>query len=121
VNTELQAKVEAMVKAKTTEEWMDIFDAHGVPASPVRYIEELANDEQVLANGYAVDLDHEMTGPQRMTAPPLKMSGTPTAPQGASPPLGRDTRKWLREIGMTDEEIDAMAADGAAYLGLAAE
>ncbi len=121
VNQELALKVEAMMKEKTTEEWMEIFDAHSLPASPVRYIEELATDEQVLANGYAVDLDHEMTGPQTMAAPPLKMSGTPTAPQGAAPPLGRDTRKWLREVGMTDAEIDRMAADGAAYLGLAAE
>jgi formyl-CoA transferase len=121
VNTELQLKVEAMLKEKTTEEWMVIFDKHSVPASPVRYVEELADDEQVLANGYAVDLDHEMTGPQRMSAPPLQMTGTPTAPQGAAPPLGRDTRKWLREVGMSDKEIDAMAGEGAAYLGLMAE
>ncbi|MCA9855345.1 MAG: CoA transferase, partial [Dehalococcoidia bacterium] len=98
-----------------------LFDKHSVPAGPVRYVEELAEDEQVLANSYAVDLDHDLTGPQRMTAPPLQMSGTPTAPQGAAPPLGRDTRKWLREVGMTDEQIEAMVADGAAYMGLAAE
>ncbi|MCA9844592.1 MAG: CoA transferase [Dehalococcoidia bacterium] len=121
VNTALQLEVEGILQGKTTEEWMVLFDKHSVPAGPVRYVEELAEDEQVLANSYAVDLDHDLTGPQRMTAPPLQMSGTPTAPQGAAPPLGRDTRKWLREVGMTDEQIEAMVADGAAYMGLAAE
>jgi formyl-CoA transferase len=119
VNHELVAHVEGLLKQKTTAEWMAVFDAHGLPASPVRYVDELADDPQVIENGYVVELQHEMTGPQRMAGPPLQMSGTPTAPQGAAPPLGRDTMKWLTTVGYSQAEVEAMAGEGAVYLGLA--
>jgi formyl-CoA transferase len=109
-----------MLQEKTTDEWMAIFDEFGVPASPVCFVEELQDSAQVIANGYVVDLEHDLTGPQRMAAPPLKMSETPPQPQGAAPPLGRDTRKWLVEAGYSSEAIDTLAAAGAISLGLGA-
>jgi formyl-CoA transferase len=121
VNHALVAHVEGLMKLKTTDEWMAIFDTHGVPAGPVRYVEELAVDPQVVENGYVVDLEHDLTGPQRMAAPPLRMSETPPAAQGAAPPLGRDTLKWLTTVGYSEEDVRAMAADGVAFLGLAGE
>lgn len=111
------AKVEARMAEKTTEEWMAIFDEHRVPASPVQYVEQLIDDPQVVENGYVVDLDHDLTGPQRMVASPLRMSATPAKAERAAPPLGRDTRKWLRTLGYGDEQIDELAAAGVVRLG----
>lgn len=110
-------RIEAMFECRTTDEWMAIFDAHGVPASPVSFVEELLDDPQVVANGYVVDLEHDLTGPQRMAAPPWRMSDSPPAAQGASPPLGRDTRKWLKELGYGDDVIAGLAESGAIVLG----
>jgi len=114
---EIIDQIEAMFASRTTDEWMAIFDAHGVPASPVWFVEEMLDNPQVLENGYVVDLEHDLTGPQRMAAPPWHMSDSPPAAQGASPPLGRDTRRWLRELGFSDGEIRAMADSGATVLG----
>ena len=50
---------------KTVEEWLQIFDSVGVPAGPVRYIQELLQDEQVKANGLVVDLEHSLAGPSQ--------------------------------------------------------
>ena len=111
-------RIETMFRSRTTDEWMAIFDAHAVPASPVWFVEEMLDNPQVLANDYVVDLEHDMTGPQRMAAPPWQMSDSPPAPQGASPPLGRDTRKWLSQLGYTNDEIRELAASGAIVLGL---
>lgn len=104
--------VEAMFSERTTDEWMALFDEHAVPASPVWFVEEMVENPQVVANEYVVELDHELTGPQWMAAPPIKMSGTPPKARGAAPPLGRDTRKWMQELGISDEQIRAMAAKG---------
>ena len=38
------ARIEAMFECRTTDEWMAIFDAHGVPASPVSFVEVLLDD-----------------------------------------------------------------------------
>jgi crotonobetainyl-CoA:carnitine CoA-transferase CaiB-like acyl-CoA transferase len=110
-------RIESMFLERTTDEWMALFDEFAVPASPVWFVEEMIENPQVLENGYVVELDHDLTGPQWMAAPPLKMSATPPAAQGASPPLGRDTRKWLTELGLTEHQIEALAAAGAIHLG----
>ncbi len=107
-------RIEAMLSERTTDEWMALFDQFAVPASPVWFVEEMIENPQVVANGYVVELEHDLTGPQWMAAPPIKMSGTPPEAQGASPPLGRDTRKWLRVLGLTEDEIDTLAREGAA-------
>ncbi|MGE3074498.1 MAG: CaiB/BaiF CoA transferase family protein [Dehalococcoidia bacterium] len=117
VPTEAITAIEEMFEGRTTDEWMAIFDAHGVPASPVWFVEEMLENPQVVANGYVVDLEHDFTGPQKMAAPPWKMSDSPPVAGSASPPLGRDTRKWLTELGYSESEITAMAESGAVKLG----
>ena len=109
--------VEDLMRTKTTGEWMAIFDRHGVPASPVWFVEEMLENPQVVENGYAVELEHDLTGPQEMAAPPLKMSDSPPASQGAAPPLGRDTRKWLKSVGWSDAQVDAAVAAGSVAEG----
>ncbi len=111
---EMLRGVEALLQTKTTDEWMAIFDHHGVPASPVWFVEELMTNPQVVENGYVVELDHDLTGPQTMSSSPLRMSDSPPDPRRASPPLGRDTRKWLLELGYSADAVDALIASGTA-------
>lgn len=115
---EIIASIEQLLRERTTDEWMARFDECGVPASPVWFVEELLTNPQVTENGYVLELDHDITGPQQMAAPPLKMSDSPTVIRGASPPLGRDTRKWLASLGYTDDEINAMRAEGSINTGV---
>ncbi len=114
---EIIMSIENLLRERTTDEWMARFDECGVPASPVWFVEELLTNPQVTENGYVVELDHDITGPQQMAAPPLKMSDSPPVIRGASPPLGRDTRKWLASLGYTDDKIDAMRAEGSINTG----
>ncbi len=109
---ELVIKVEALMRSKTTDEWMQVFDGNGVPASPVMFVEELLANAQVVENRYAVELEHDLTGPQTMAAPPLKMSASPPQAQGAAPPLGRDSRPILASLGYSEDEVEAMIASG---------
>jgi len=104
--------VEAMIRANTSDHWERLFEEHGVPVSRVHFVEELATHPQVTANDYMVHLDHDLSGPQDVPAPPWKMSATPPAPQGAAPPLGRDTDAILTAAGYSDPEIATMRATG---------
>jgi crotonobetainyl-CoA:carnitine CoA-transferase CaiB-like acyl-CoA transferase len=106
------AEVEAHVRSRTSDEWMQVFDREGVPAAPVKFPEDMAEEPQVLANDMMVELEHDLSGPQTMVAPILRMSKTPMAARGAAPPLGRDTEPFLKEAGLSDADIADMRARG---------
>ena len=95
---------------RTVAEWVSAFEAAGAPVSPVHLPEEMSDDPQVEAEGIMVGLEHEVTGPQRVVGPIVQLSATPAAARRAAPPAGRHTRELLREFGLPDAEIDALAA-----------
>jgi crotonobetainyl-CoA:carnitine CoA-transferase CaiB-like acyl-CoA transferase len=106
-------EVEEHVRSKTTAEWGKIFTANGVPNGSLQFSEDMLDDAQVIANDSVVNLDHELSGPQRQVGPVLKMSESPLAAQGASPPLGRDTDAILGAAGYSTEDIAALRESGA--------
>lgn len=108
----LVADGEALFASKTTDEWMRILDEHGVPAGPVRYTEELLDDEQVLENDFITSVDHPMLGPVRMAAPMIQMTDTPLEAQGSSPTLGQHTEDVLRELGYDEGRITSLREAG---------
>ena len=84
----------------------------GCPVTSLYFTEELDRSEQILANEFVVELEHDIAGPQSMVAPPHKMSVSPPTAQGASPPLGRDTDAILAAAGYSDAEIERLRATG---------
>ena len=110
---DLVAQAEAIFLEKTTGEWLAIFDERGVPAGPFRFTQELLDDPQVTANDLQVTVEHALAGEVQMVGPPLQMSETPLAVQGASPALGEHTDQLLAELGYGAEEIAAMRDAGA--------
>ena len=100
------------IAERTVAEWVAAFEAAGTPVSPVNLPEEMSDDPQVVDEGIMVELEHEMTGPQRVVGPIIELSETPTRARRASPPVGRHTRELLREFGLPEDEIDALAASG---------
>jgi formyl-CoA transferase len=109
----LVAEAEALYRAKSTEEWGRLFEAAGVPAGPVYFVEELFDHPQTAENGLVADLEHELLGHMRMVGPAFQMSESPLAPQGPSPVLGADNDEVLKRVGLTDEQIGALREAGA--------
>jgi CoA:oxalate CoA-transferase len=95
---------------RTAEHWVEELLKAGVATSVVNFAEEMADDPQVVATGMMANLTHDITGPQRVVGPIVRMSATPTNPSRAAPPLGGHTQEVLREAGFTDDEIDQLVA-----------
>ena len=108
----LVKEVEALFLTRTTDEWLDLFDEKGVPAGPFKFIEELMDDPQVIANDLQVDVEHPLAGTVRMVGAPLQMSETPLQVQGASPALGQHNEEILSSLGYSGDEIASMRDAG---------
>jgi crotonobetainyl-CoA:carnitine CoA-transferase CaiB-like acyl-CoA transferase len=112
IGLQLVPVAEATIRAGTTEEWLSRFDAAGVPAGPVRFVDELFDDPQVRANGLLVEVDHPLAGTLQMVGPPIQMSGTPLQPQGASPTLGQHTDAILDALGFSRSQVEDLRSRG---------
>ena len=104
-NENLTAQAEEIFRRRTVSEWLETLDDAGVPAGPVRFVEELMHDEQVVSNGLVVELQHSIVGKVKMVGPMVKMSKTPLDPTLASPALGEHTDEVLTAYGHTPEQI----------------
>ncbi|MEZ4501261.1 MAG: CoA transferase [Dehalococcoidia bacterium] len=98
-------KIRAKFLERTVDEWVAAFDKAGVPVSPVHLPEEMADDPQVQADGMVHELEHTVTGPQRIVAPLVLMSKTPAGPQRAAPAIGEHSAEVLIEHGYSPEEV----------------
>ncbi|MCK9486413.1 MAG: CoA transferase [Dehalococcoidia bacterium] len=106
------ARVEQQFTEKTTQEWVEIMERHGVPAGPVNFVEDAVADPQAVENEIMVELDHPLSGPQRQVGPLISMSNSPLAAQGPSPVLGADTEAIVASAGYSAEEIASMREAG---------
>ena len=97
---------------RTAAEWLALLDERGIPAGPVRFIEEVFDDPQVQANGLVSELEHRDMGPLRMVGPLAKFSETPL--KATSPPaLGQHTDEVLAELGFDSVDIAKWRQEGA--------
>ncbi len=109
---ELVKQAEKLFREKTVDEWLETFDSVGVPAGPVRFVQEMLDHEQVEANGLSVKLEHTLAGPVKMVGPIISMSETPLEARSASPALGEHTDEILASMGYSQDEIVALKSGG---------
>ncbi|MEX2446453.1 MAG: CoA transferase, partial [Dehalococcoidia bacterium] len=71
--------IAAKFREKTVDEWLALLEQAGVPASPINFAEDMADDPLVEGDEMMVDLVHPITGPQRVVGPIALLSETPTS------------------------------------------
>ncbi|PVE24932.1 CoA transferase [Microvirga sp. KLBC 81] len=110
---EIFAKTRERLKARTTAEWLDLFQANDVWAGPVYGYQDLVKDAQIKHNGTFVSYEHPTEGVVTTPGFPIRFSRTPSKVERGAPLAGEHTREILRESGMSDEQIDRLIATNA--------
>ena len=65
----LMRQAEEVFLQRSAAEWLALLDERGIPAGPVRFIEEVFDDPQVQANELVAELEHRDAGKLRMVGP----------------------------------------------------
>lgn len=109
---ELDAVLEASAAASTAAELLARLGEHGVPSAPINDVAEALADPEIESRGMVVTLDGR--GDRiRTLGSPVKFPGARTA-FTASPRLGEDTERVLREVaGYDDARLAELVASGA--------
>lgn len=101
----LGSELDAIFCQKTRAEWLSLFANKDACVEPVNSLEEMLVNPQVQARGHVRMEDGKPVG---MQSPFVFARGD----RSPAPALGANTRDLLREIGVLDEEIDALAERG---------
>jgi crotonobetainyl-CoA:carnitine CoA-transferase CaiB-like acyl-CoA transferase len=113
VNEELIAIVDAIMLTKPRDEWVRIFNEHGVLFAPVNRITDVLTDEQALVNGYVVNASHPKLGDLPLPGFPIKYSGFGVpGRRTAAPDLGEHTDALLADLGYSTEQIARFRSEG---------
>ncbi|MCA7926880.1 CoA transferase [Burkholderia cenocepacia] len=100
-----------MVKARGKADWISALEAAGVPCGPINDLDEVFDNEQVVARGMQVSLPHPCGADVKLVRNPIRMSATPPDARTAPPLLGAQTEDVLRDmLGYDDVRIAALKA-----------
>lgn len=100
--------IRQILKSRTREEWMEIFDGKDVCVEPVLSLKEaLLTDAHVKERQMVVDVELPLAQGKmvRQFGSPIKLSDAPAEYRHGGYPLGYHTAEILRSLGYSAEEI----------------
>jgi len=100
--------VETWSRTITTEKCLTELNAHGVPCSAYRTVAEALRDPQLAHRGALAEVE-DAGGTFKVVNLPFRMSGTRVAAGTRAAALGEHTLALLRESGLSEDRIAAMA------------
>jgi crotonobetainyl-CoA:carnitine CoA-transferase CaiB-like acyl-CoA transferase len=101
----LNAELNAALSTKTSEEWISILNAAGVPCGPIYTMDQVFADPQVQHIHAAATVKHPVLGEIRLVNQAVGLSRTPATMASATPEIGQHTDEILAEAGYSAAEI----------------
>jgi formyl-CoA transferase len=105
----LDASIETLTQQFTKKQLLELLREHRVPCAPVQELDDVVNDEHLLARGTLQKINHPIYGDILINKSPLKFTNSIAPDYIPSVPLGNDTDHILETIlGLKNFEIDQL-------------
>jgi crotonobetainyl-CoA:carnitine CoA-transferase CaiB-like acyl-CoA transferase len=104
--------ISAWSSALELDACLDQLNEHGIPAGPIYSIEDIFRDPQYQARDMILTVDHPEFGKLKVPGIVPKLSKTPGSVHWLGPKLGEHNLEVLRQIGLSDQQIEQMATQG---------
>ena len=113
---EVNKLVQDRISEKYIAEWTEIFTAHRIPFAPVNDLPPALSHPQLAARGLVSNFKHAIGGNMRAVGHPVTFKGVSRSILKPPPLLGEHTNEVLRGLGYSQEEVEALADQGAITL-----
>jgi crotonobetainyl-CoA:carnitine CoA-transferase CaiB-like acyl-CoA transferase len=107
----LNLEITEALKARTTQEWVEILNEAGIPAGPVNNIAQTFADPQVQHLHVATPVTHPTVGPIEIVRNATNLEGVPAEIRRPSPEAGEHSDEILRQFGLSGTEIDELRSN----------
>lgn len=108
----INAEIEARTMRETSEHWIRVLNAAGVPCSPVMHLDQVFSDPQVIDQQSVVTVAHPGHGDVSMLGSALHFDGAPLPVRRPAPSLGEHTAQILGELGFSVEDVGRLREQG---------
>jgi crotonobetainyl-CoA:carnitine CoA-transferase CaiB-like acyl-CoA transferase len=105
---QLNAEINKYTQEKSSQTWVEEFNAAGVPCGPIYSIDQVFADAQVKHLGIAQDVPNAEGRHIRLVGQPFTLSRTPSKMAARPPEFGEQTDEILAEFGFDVEEINSL-------------
>jgi crotonobetainyl-CoA:carnitine CoA-transferase CaiB-like acyl-CoA transferase len=110
---EIDRQLGAWCRTRSADEVVETLWSAGVPVAKVMQPHRQTELDQLTQRGFFEELDHPVNPSASHSTLPVRLSNGPaTFHRTPAPLLGQHNAEVLRELGVTDEEIDSLIEDG---------
>jgi crotonobetainyl-CoA:carnitine CoA-transferase CaiB-like acyl-CoA transferase len=102
---ELYRHFDAAIAERTVTEWLDLCEAHSIPAAPVRHLDELMSDEHFQTVGLLTQSEHPTEGAYQWILDPIRFNGARSGPRRPAPRLGEHNGELFGELDARDHVV----------------
>jgi formyl-CoA transferase len=108
----LTDEISTITRQRSSDEWIEMLNAAGVPCGPVYRMDQVFADPQVTHLRIPQPVEHPRRGRLNVVGQPLEIGEAIAAPRSAAPDYGADTDAVLAELGLEPAEIAELRALG---------